>query len=280
MTNEKNNDLVNLSGAYALNALDPAEKEAFEAFIAESPETRYEVTELLDTAVVLGLAVDPIQPSADLRASIMDKIALTPQLAPLSQAAPAALPTVSDTEVAPAADPAVVTAASFDSPSASERKASARWFTRPAAVLASMAAAVALIAGGVLVSNTVMDGQANQAQADKLALIMAAPDKQQVTADVAGGGSATVAWSNANASSVVMVDGVAVLPSDKVYELWYIDENGARPAGTFSVESDSEDAWRVLDGTMNDGDTIGVTVEPAGGSETPTTDPILAVTTA
>ena len=274
MTNEKNNDLVNLSGAYALNALDPAEKEAFEAFIAESPETRYEVTELLDTAVVLGLAVDPIQPSADLRASIMDKIALTPQLAPLSQAAPAALPTVSDTEVAPA----VVTAASFDSPSASERKASARWFTRPAAVLASMAAAVALIAGGVLVSNTVMDGQANQAQADKLALIMAAPDKQQVTADVAGGGSATVAWSNANASSVVMVDGVAVLPSDKVYELWYIGEGGPVSAGTFSAANGT--TWRVLDGAMSAGDKVGVTVEPQGGSKQPTTDPIMVIETA
>jgi len=283
MTNEKNNDLVNLSGAYALNALDPAEKEAFEAFIAESPETRYEVTELLDTAVVLGLAVDPIEPSTDLRASLMAKIAQTPQLAPLAsttpvvQAGPAPLPTVSDTEIAPAAEP-VVTASSFE-PTATDRKTNARWFTRPAAVLASMAAAVALIAGGVVVSNTVAENQVNQAQADKLALIMSAADVQQVSADVAGGGSATVAWSIARASSVVMVDGVAALPSDKVYELWYIDKDGARPAGTFSVDSSGEDAWRVLDGKMKTGDTIGVTVEPAGGSDTPTTDPILAVTT-
>jgi len=281
MTNEKNNDLVNLSGAYALNALDPAEKEAFEAFVAESPETRYEVTELLDTAVVLGLAVDPIQPSADLRASLMAKITQTPQFGPLTPAVPVVVrETVTEAPVTqmPIAEPDAVTAASFSDDTAAGRKAGARWFTRPAAVLASMAAAVALIAGGVVVSNGVTQNQFNQAQADGLAQVMGAADKQQVTADVAGGGTATIAWSNEQESSVVMVDGVAALPSDKVYELWYIDGNGARPAGTFSVDSDSE--WRVLDGKMKTGDQIGVTVEPAGGSDTPTTDPIVAVATA
>jgi len=275
MTYEKNDKNVNLSGAYALNALDEAEAEAFEAYLAESPETRYEVTELRDTAVVLGLAVDPIEPSAELRASLMAKIASTPQLAPIVADAPV------DSPVQDAPEPVTVpSAVPAEFETAATTKARARWFARPATVLASMAAAIAIIAGGVAVGNGVGQAQFQQAQANQLAVIMASPDKQEISADVAGGGTATIAWSNDELASVVMVDGVAVLPSDKVYELWYINEDGARPAGTFSVDSSDADAWRVLDGEMQAGDQIGVTVEPAGGSTTPTTDPIVAVQTA
>ena len=64
-----------------------------------------------------------------------------------------------------------------------------------------------------------------------------------------------------------------------MYELWYIGESGARPAGTFSV-SESGATWRVLDGDMVAGDMVGVTVEPRGGSEQPTTDPIVAIESA
>jgi hypothetical protein len=35
----------------------------------------------------------------------------------------------------------------------------------------------------------------------------------------------------------------------------------------------------VLDGSMLPGDSIGVTVEPEGGSDAPTTEPVVAVTT-
>lgn len=278
MTYEKNDKNVNLSGAYALNALDEADAAEFEAFIADSAETRYEVTELRDTAVVLGLAVDPIEPPADLRASLMAKIALTPQL---PREADVVAPVVAAAPLLETVEPATTEAtvpAQFET--AATTKAKARWFARPVTVLASMAAAIAIIAGGVVVGNGVGQSQFNQAQADQLALIMAAADKQEISADVAGGGSATIAWSNAELASVVMVDGVAALPDNKVYELWYINEDGARPAGTFSVDASSQDAWRVLDGKLKAGDQIGVTVEPAGGSDAPTTDPIVAVATA
>jgi len=292
MTNEKNDLPVNLSGAYVLNALDKGEAEAFEAHIAASPETRYEVTELRDTAVVLGLAVDPIEPPADLKASLMAKIAQTPQWAPAAPAAPViestpAIPSIADATPASTTEPELVgapTAASFHTPSASEsaaeRKASSRWFTRPATLLASMAAAVALIAGGIVVTGNVQQAQFAASQADQLAAILGADDSQTAKADVTGGGKVTLTWSNELASSVVVANGVATLPADKVYELWYINEDGARPAGTFTAEQDDDGTWRVLDGEMQAGDTIGVTVEPAGGSETPTTDPVVAVTTA
>ena len=262
--NAKNEDLVNLSGAYVLNALDADEAKAFEAELENSEQTRYEVTELRDTAVVLGLAVAPVAPSPDLKASIMAKIAVTPQL-PAEE---------TQHELAEAETPS-----EFERPGRAARTAQARWFTRPVVVLSSMAAAIALIAGGIVVTGNIGDMNDQQAQADQFAAIMTADDTQKVTAEVTGGGTATVAWSSDLASSAVKVDGVDPLPDNKIYELWYIGEDGPRAAGTFDAD-DAGAAWAVLDGTFEEGDTIGLTVEPAGGSEQPTTTPVVAVATA
>ena len=251
------NDLSSLSGSYALGALEGKELEDFEALMANSQQLRNEVTELSDTAVLLGLAVQPVEPPAALRASILSQISSVPQLAPIE--APSAIVTPFD--------------------GAASRKAQSRWFTKPAIVLAGVAAAVGLIAGGGVLVNTIGDANTQQVQADALAAITSADDSQQAAAAVDGGGTAKLVWSNSLGSSAVMVDGLAALEAGKVYELWYIDDEGARAAGTFTV-GDSGATWRVLDGEMRAGDLVGVTVEPAGGSEQPTTDPIVAIQSA
>mgnify|MGYP000911767092 FL=1 len=73
--------------------------------------------------------------------------------------------------------------------------------------------------------------------------------------------------------------GLAPLPADPTSEHWSINDAGARPAGTFGVAG-SGSTWRVLDGTMKAGDTVGVTVEPRGGSDAPTTDPVVVISSA
>lgn len=236
------------SGSYALNALDADEKAAFEKHLATSRDTRYEVTELVDTAVLLGMAVPEEAPPASLKASIMAQLDATPQLAPLAPAAGLA-----------------------------ERRAQARWTTKPLTALAAAAAVIGLVAGGGLVATTIVQNQQNQQQADMLAAINAAPDAQRRSVDMAGG-SATLVWSGELAASALIMDGLEPLPPHQVYELWYINESGARPAGTFTA-SDGR-TWRVLDGEMGAGDVVGVTVEPRGGSDIPTTDPIVVIESA
>src|SRR4051794_17955273 len=76
-------ELQNAAGAYALNAMSDAERAEFETVLAGSEQLRSEVTELMDTAVALGASVEPVDPPASLRASILDAVAKTPQLAPL-----------------------------------------------------------------------------------------------------------------------------------------------------------------------------------------------------
>ena len=80
----------------------------------------------------------------------------------------------------------------------------------------------------------------------------------------------------ATAAKQIIVDGMDAAPSDHVYQLWYIDESGARAAGFLPV-TDGVESWQVLEGDMHTGDVVGVTVEPTGGSKKPTTDPIMVI---
>lgn len=258
MTTRKH-DVESLSGAYALHALDEDETRVFEAHLAESEETRNEVTELTDTAVLLGLAVDPVAPPASLKQGIMAQLASTPQL---PREAPVQAP---------------ITMSSFTGTAAA--KAQARWFSKPLTAIASVAAAVILIIGGGVVANTVNDNTFQQAQANQLAAIGSASDTQRVDTKIDGGGSATLMWSDKLGASAFIAAGLEKLPSGKVYELWYIGSDGPRAAGTFSIDSDGG-AWRVLDGQKKGGDVIGVTIEPSGGSKTPTTAPVISIESA
>ncbi len=284
-----------LSGAYALHALNADEAAEYEAHLAASEQARIEAAELSDTAVALGLAVAPVQPSAALKASLMSRLASTPQLPPrpapvAAPAAPAALgaerdvpvPTDADDTAAQAsAAPDVAAAPVTPAPggavrgSASER-ARQRWFRGPVSILVAAAAAVALFVGGAFAGQAFNADQFQQQQAAGLAQINSAPDSQRASTVTVDGHTATLVWSAARGISALLVDDLPALPSDRDYQLWYIGSDGPIPAGTFD-STGTGTVWRVLDGAMTAGDVIGVTVEPKGGSQQPTTDPIVAI---
>jgi anti-sigma-K factor RskA len=169
--------------------------------------------------------------------------------------------------------------------SSAQSKAQARWFQKPVAFLAAAAAVVAVFLGASSLTGMLNNGNQVQ-QALALASINAQPDVQRstvpLTANDDGGESstATLVWSENIGQSVLLVNGLEQLPDDKVYELWYIDGEGSPiSAGLFTIP-DSGHTYSVLDGEMTAGATVGVTVEPAGGSKQPTTQPVIAIPTA
>lgn len=268
-------DAASLSGAYALNALDADEVARFEAHLAQSEETRNESTELADTAVLLGLATDPIAPSPALKRNLMAQLATTPQL-PREVTRP---PEYRTADASRGRRAASGRRGAASRPGGAQSRAQARWFARPMVAIAGIAAAAVLIVGGGVLTNTLGQSMTQQAAADQLAAINSAPDSQRLAADISGGGTATLVWSDSLKSSAMIVDGLATLPNDKTYQLWYIDDSGARSAGTFGVQG-AGSTWRVLTGDLRKGDTIGLTVEPSGGSTAPTTAPIVALQSA
>lgn len=169
--------------------------------------------------------------------------------------------------------------------SSAQSKAQARWFQKPVAFLAAAAAVVAVFLGASSLTGMLNNGNQVQ-QALALASINAQPDVQRSTvpllANVDGNNSstATLVWSENIGESVLLVNGLEQLPDDKVYELWYIDGDGSPiSAGLFNIP-DSGHTYSVLEGEMTAGATVGVTVEPAGGSKQPTTEPVIAIPTA
>lgn len=264
-----------LAAAYALDALTPEERARFEA--EASPEARAEAAALADTATLLG--GDQAAPPPSLRASVLDAIAREPQLPATDDAPRAAAPLAARSDAtgtdaaglgasAPAAAPAGGTGRRLGP---AERRARARW--QPMRVLGAVAASAALLVGGIAIGTQLGPDPRQEA----LGAVVSASDAQRSEVELADGTVATVIWSAEQGQSAILFEGLGAAPEGRIYQAWYIDAAGPHDAGVFDAEGDSTAI--VLEGELSAGAVVGVTVEPAGGSEAPTTDPILVVET-
>ena len=272
-----------LAAAHALDALDADERAAFEAAAAASPELRAEADSHAESAAVLAALAEPVEPPPALKQRLMAQLDGLPQQQPVAQRVEPATSAEPVTSAQPAtsAEPSTsdtpATAASpIERPlGRAQAHARRRWFERPGALLGVAAAAVLLIAGAVL--GVAWSGPNGWGAQREMAAIAEAPDAQSQTLEVEGGGEVTLVSSADQGRSGVVVEGLAELGADQTYELWYIDDAGADSAGTFDVSG--SETWRVLDGSFTPGVAVGITVEPAGGSPQPTTEPIVVIAT-
>ena len=236
-------------------------------------ESDDEARDFEDVASRLGLVADPVTPPPALKADLFARLASTPQLPPADTAAQT-MDASTPVTPAPAANAATPEPAA---PGPAEAAARRRWFSRPIAILAAAAAAVVLFVGGAFVGSALSGSDSfQQQQASALASINAAPDAQRASAPVSGGGTATLVWSGDLGKSALVATDLPPLPNGKTYELWYMRDGQAIPAGTLNPAG-SGSTWRVLAGNMTAGDAVGVTVEPKGGSSKPTSPPIVAI---
>ncbi|WKK71959.1 anti-sigma factor [Rathayibacter oskolensis] len=265
-------DPRDLAAGHALGILTPEEEERFARYLLENPEARGEAEEFSAVAEALASSAPSVAPSPTLKADLMALIATTPQLPVDADAAteatrPPRLAAVAPVDEAPA--PARHSA---------EARSRGRWFARPGVYLSAAAAAAVIVVGGVTLPPLLTPDAGQTQQLTALEEIRSAPDVQETVGALATGEAATLVWSSSLGRSALVVDDLAALPADKTYELWYIGSSGAVPAGTF----DGGDGRTVapLEGTLSEGAVVAVTVEDAGGSDAPTTDPILAIATA
>lgn len=247
-----------LAAGHALSALSPEDAAAFDAALAEHPEWAHHVTADAATVAALADSVAEVPPPRALRSELMAQIAAVQQDHPAQVAAPA-----SSLESAP------VVPVESRRPSWGPRA----WF----ALAASLVLLVGVGGGAVVIAQQLNRPVAVVA----LERIEAAPDAQAASTTLPDGGEATVHWSDSVGEVVFVSDGLPTLSDDQSYELWFVRDSGAITAGVFEAADDG-DATALLAGSLNPGDVIAVTVEPAGGSPTgePTTDPILAIPTA
>lgn len=237
--------LHNLSGGYVLNALDEHERRAFAECLADWDEMLAEVTELADTVVALGLAVAPVHPEPGLRERVLDEAAHTEQWAPLQSARD----TVAHRHRA-----------------LGPRRGADRPGRKATRVLVSLAAAVIAVVLGITVGSTLLPDA--QPGGVTFARLQSAPDARRTATDVAGARGVALVWSGELSAAALVWDSMPSLRDGRVYEAWYID-GSARPAGVLHAAPDGS-GTQVLAGRMRSGDQVAVTVEPAGGSDRPT----------
>jgi anti-sigma-K factor RskA len=229
-------EIHHLGAAYALDALDTRERQAFEAHFVDCDLCRTEVREFREAASELGrLTTTP--PSPEVRDRVLAEIAVTRQLPPRV--------------------PAVARL--------TDRR-------RPRPVMAGLAAAAAVacfVVGAVVAGGVRQDGFDSE-----LAALVAEPGARLVQLDGEAPGTITVAWS----ADRVAVVGAGLPDADpgRAYELWAIGADGT-PHPMRLLEPARDGAMQaVIDRADLPGEAVawGVTIEPAGGSEMPTT-PVL-----
>ena len=139
-----------------------------------------------------------------------------------------------------------------------------RKFPRRLAILAAAASVAAAVALGV--SELSAQHRLDRARETAISRVVTAPDARVETARTSAGGSVTVVTSAALRAAVVSSTGMAPLSSGRVYQVWVMSPSGARSAGLLRGTS--------LLAAVAPGDRIGLTVEPAGGTARPTTNPV------
>jgi anti-sigma-K factor RskA len=226
-------DIHALSGAYAVDALDPDERAEFERHLAGCEACRAEVGSLREAAAALA-DLTATAPPAGLRDRVLADASVVRPLPPVV--------------------------------ARSRRR-------RPWTGLVAAAAAAALIGGGIAWHP--WDRTSEPTSISAVDRFLHAPDTERVaTVEVAGGGRLTVYRSASRDRAAVVAQDLPRLPAGRVYQMWLQDARGAMaPAGTFATRS----ARMVLDGPADAAIGAGMTVEPAGGSQQPTSDPLALV---
>ena len=262
-------DLHHLSGAYAVDALDEGERALFEQHLSWCAECRAEVAELSATAHSVSALTEETPPPS-LRAAVLSGISQVRPLPPLGE---------DDTRM-PSADARAAsrhpnlqptTGAAQNTPDGG-RTATVIPFRRRASTWFAAAAAAAVITLGGLAWSPWSD----QADTSPVAQVVAAEDAMRVSR-TQGSLIADLAYSRQLGRAAISVAGLPPAPEGKAYQLWYVGtDEVARSAGLLTAGSDGRGEL-LLEGDANSAAAVGMTLEPAGGSRQPTTEPIVVL---
>jgi len=294
-----------MTGAWALNALDAEEREQMRRYLEEDPEAAAEALAFEETASELAGSLSPLSPRPEMKAAVMARIGTTRQLSPLPEqedpapasdaaaadsvdgrtpaveatALPEALPTAPSATPSPApaaAPPAEVV--SLDRYRASVRRS--RW----TAIAAGAMLVTTIVGAGLWNSERVAEQEARasleamasqQAESAQeqamLSTILSSDDAAHLVVPSQEGGALQLMYSRDQQAMIVHGADLPVLPSGETYQLWMIDDSGdITSAGLL----EDPVAGVMHAGAIPEGVTIGLTIEPVGGSEQPTMNPI------
>jgi len=254
-----NADREYLAAGCALGTL--AETEMLEArdLEAADPTFAQDVQSFRETMGLLADSDDGIAPSADVEAAIL---AIPKQHA----------------QVAPAESVSQPEPVSETGPFAETQPAPRK---RPMTTLFALAASTLLVLSAVLAGALVNQQQdsaeiedsltAAEAERERAQRLLSASDLSFTEAEASVGGSLSLAYSVSERMMQLTPHDMPELPEDQTMQLWLIDDSGAQSAGLMT----GAQTELLTDVAVAEDMTFGITVEPAGGSDEPTSEPVL-----
>jgi anti-sigma-K factor RskA len=230
-----------LKGAFVLGALPEGERRELEEYLAAHPERQAEIDELGAVAGLLAFSPHEQEPSPELRRRVMEVVK--------AEAAPR-----------------------------SARRRSV--FTRFGEYLGARSLALgaaALLVIGLLLWNVLLHNQVNNLQGQ----VKDAQTQQQVqqgrTIELQG------SWADQGVHAeltsidknqvILMVKNMPSVPDDRTCQVWVIHGDTPEPSGLFRPQGNM--TATPITHSIKKANAVAVTVEPAGGSKKPTSNPVL-----
>ncbi|TML24252.1 MAG: anti-sigma factor [Actinobacteria bacterium] len=225
-----------LTAGYALDALDAEERRTYEAHLPDCERCREELASFWSVTEALAVASSGPTPSADLRGRILTAVRAEPQV------------------VIP-----------FEPPR--------RRRVVPALAAAAAVAAAVAIGLGIWAAHLSSDLDGTRSalsQTKEAARVLADPEARTVALKT-GTGRLVVA---PDGRAALAVSGLDPAPAGKTYEVWVLaGKNAPVPSGLFRGREGADLVG--LAQMVGTGDVVAVTIERAGGVNTPTTAPIV-----
>lgn len=226
-----------LKDAYVLGALEDEERVAFEEYLDAHPHRQAEIDELGGLAGLLALAPPEHDPPPDLRRRVMDVV---------------------ESEAPPRPEPVRT----------HPRFARLRSFGS----VAVAAAAVLLV--GLASWNVLLQGEVRElrGQVEEARVANAGREIELGGSWSEQGVQAEVVAMDAD-RAVLIVEDMPPMPEGRTLQVWVLHGDEMKPSGL--LEPAGHSGATPIATSLKGADAVAVTVEPSGGSERPTSDPVL-----
>ncbi len=254
-------DEHSLVGAYATDALNEAERSQFERHLAECRDCAEELRGFVETTARLAAAV-PAVPPEELKRHTLAAAARTRQLP--------ALP-APDSGAQPGKVAGSVVGRVLRRPGLAAATSRARIAAVAAAIILAVLAAGVFADTQLTTQHRLHTAQRNDALVET---VLSAPDATLLSAPIATGGTAHVVMATSKQACVFSAAALRPLDRTKGYELWLIRRGRDEPNGTLPT-SKGDTVGPISMGGIQPGDVLGISVEPARGSQHPTTPMIV-----
>ena len=135
-----------------------------------------------------------------------------------------------------------------------------------AAVLAIAVVGLSVVTAGLRAENAELEAY------EDIAAIIQSEDAVTLTEQI-GEARLQVVASPGSGAGAILANGMSAAPNGHAYQLWLLtDDDRAIPAGLLEVGEDGH-GEHIMRGDMDGVVAVGITVEPEGGSDAPTTTP-------